>query len=133
MDGKFEGHGKYVWFYGDVYEGEWKANKQHGRGTLSYADGTTYHGEFCNNKRHGQGYYCTNSDESIEYEGEWRDNEPVDHHETTIVSNVKCTVSHRNVLLPDTTTTTATISLKEVGQAAAGRVGSSRRWWSRRH
>ena len=31
---------------GDVYEGEWKANKFHGKGTLQMADGRIYTGDW---------------------------------------------------------------------------------------
>ena len=55
--GQREGRGKYVFADGDVYEGEWKANKQEGRGISRYASGGVYEGEFKADKKEGQGTY----------------------------------------------------------------------------
>ena len=55
--GECEGRGKYVFADGDVYEGEWKANKQEGRGISRYASGGVYEGEFKAGEKDGQGTY----------------------------------------------------------------------------
>ena len=55
--GQREGRGKYVFADGDVYEGEWKANKQEGRGISRYASGDVYEGEFKAGEKDGQGTY----------------------------------------------------------------------------
>ena len=36
-----------------IYKGEFKNNKNHGKGTITYADGDMYNGKWQNNKRHG--------------------------------------------------------------------------------
>ena len=54
----------------DVYDGEWRAGRKHGRGTYYYAlrvewpaprpgcvDGATFEGEFANGEREGAGTY----------------------------------------------------------------------------
>jgi len=40
-----------------VYEGEWKADLRHGRGTGRFANGDVYEGEFKADMRHGRGTY----------------------------------------------------------------------------
>ena len=55
--GQREGRGKYVFADGDVYEGEWKANKQEGRGISRYASGGVYEGDFKAGEKDGQGTY----------------------------------------------------------------------------
>ena len=40
---------------GAIYEGEYKNNKFHGKGTMIYKDGTEYSGNFRNGKAEGQG------------------------------------------------------------------------------
>ena len=41
---------------GDKYVGEFKKNKQHGKGVLFYANGDKYDGDWANNKKHGKGF-----------------------------------------------------------------------------
>ncbi len=41
-----------------VYEGEWKDNYPHGKGTIKYADESEFHGSFKKAKREGFGKYC---------------------------------------------------------------------------
>ena len=43
---KKHGRGTYRYATGQVYDGEWKAGKSEGRGTLRYADGDVDQGEF---------------------------------------------------------------------------------------
>ena len=40
---------------GRKYEGGWRNNKKHGRGTYLMSGGVTYTGEFRDGKRSGQG------------------------------------------------------------------------------
>ena len=55
LNGKRNGHGKYIWANGDVFDGEWHDGKKHGRGTYTWAVGDTYEGEWKNDKRCGRG------------------------------------------------------------------------------
>eukprot|EP01043_Picozoa_sp_COSAG02_P026052 COSAG02_NODE_1489_length_12365_cov_22.798793_5_plen_1063_part_00 len=71
-------HGKGVYTYhnGDVYDGEWREDKPHGKGVVTYApadDGSTekYVGDWVEGKMHGLGRY-EYADGGI-YEGEWVD------------------------------------------------------------
>ena len=57
-------HGKGVYTYhnGDMYDGEWREDKRHGKGTVTYApadDGSTekYVGDWVEGKMHGLGRY----------------------------------------------------------------------------
>ena len=34
-----EGRHSFTWLSGDVYDGEWKEGKKHGRGTILWSDG----------------------------------------------------------------------------------------------
>ncbi|CAF4180006.1 unnamed protein product, partial [Adineta steineri] len=63
-----------VHIYGDGsrYEGEWKNQKQHGKGTGYYVDGDKYTGDWIDNKRTDQGIFAwANGDR---YEGQREDN-----------------------------------------------------------
>ena len=66
-----ECHGRYAWPNGDVYLGEWRDDKRHGRGSDTFASGHRYSGEFQDGQRHGQGTYTFPNGES--YVGEWRE------------------------------------------------------------
>ncbi|GBG25695.1 Phosphatidylinositol 4-phosphate 5-kinase 5 [Hondaea fermentalgiana] len=57
---------------GNVYEGQWKRNKRHGRGTLTWTDGTTYTGDWRHNKQEGFGVMRFRNGNV--YEGEFEDN-----------------------------------------------------------
>ena len=52
-----EGIGKFQYKNGDLYDGEWRDNKFHGRGKLTMSSGTIYEGNFENNKMHGHGSF----------------------------------------------------------------------------
>ena len=57
------------------YEGEWKQNQRHGKGTeYWYYEEKEYEGFWKNDQRHGKGisYY---SDQKKEYEGDWKNNQ----------------------------------------------------------
>ncbi|CAF0879741.1 unnamed protein product [Adineta steineri] len=63
-----------VHIYGDGsrYAGEWKNQKQHGKGIGYYVDGDKYTGDWIDNKRTDQGIFAwANGDR---YEGQWKDN-----------------------------------------------------------
>ena len=49
------GHGKYTYKNGDVYEGEWKDFQRHGQGKLIQTDGTSWEGPWFKDKKHGRG------------------------------------------------------------------------------
>lgn len=55
---RFEAYGllgKYEYQNGRVYDGEWKRNQRHGRGTYSLGNGIIYVGEFVEGQRTGEG------------------------------------------------------------------------------
>lgn len=58
-----------ITFSGEVYEGHWKANKQHGMGRLIHIDGDVYTGEWENNMANGFGTY--EHGDSSKYTGKW--------------------------------------------------------------
>jgi hypothetical protein len=41
----------YTWSDGRKYEGEWKNNKMHGKGTFTWSDGRKYVGEYIEDKK----------------------------------------------------------------------------------
>ena len=47
--------GKYCWFDGRVYDGDWKANKMHGEGIFTWPNGRKYVGSFAYDKKEGYG------------------------------------------------------------------------------
>ena len=53
----------------EVYKGELKNGRKHGKGKVTYPDGTSYEGEFKNGEKHGKGKMTKNG-ETIK-EGEW--------------------------------------------------------------
>jgi hypothetical protein len=46
---------------GDIYEGEWKNGRKHGKGTMNYADGKKYTGVWVNDEKTGQGVFIWTS------------------------------------------------------------------------
>ena len=75
-DDKQNGRGTYSFladnrFKGDRYEGEHRDDKKNGRGTYYHASGDRYEGEFRDDKKNGRGtFYHASGDR---YEGEYRD------------------------------------------------------------
>ena len=57
MEKWYYGFGIYHYSNGDVYEGDWKNNMQHGRGKYYFTDGFTYEGEWKEHQIHGTGKY----------------------------------------------------------------------------
>eukprot|EP00804_Cyclotella_cryptica_P028642 CCRYP_008164-RA/>CCRYP_008164-RA protein AED:0.21 eAED:0.21 QI:406/0.8/0.66/1/0.8/0.66/6/422/991 len=105
MDGFREGMGICLYGNGTMYEGQWKRNKEHGKGTLMTPDRSKiiYQGDWERGRMHGTGSYYYHKDNVIilylkrspiyndafmfvsssytfpdgsVYEGEWRDNTP---------------------------------------------------------
>ena len=68
--GKAEGRGKHRMANGDVYEGELKAGKREGRGIYRWANGNVYEGEYNAGKKEGRGIFRW-ADGDV-YEGEWK-------------------------------------------------------------
>jgi hypothetical protein len=57
-----EGHGRFDYLNGDIYEGEWSENKRHGQGKLIEADGTAiFTGKWDNDLKHGKGSFMQKS------------------------------------------------------------------------
>ena len=55
------------------YDGQFEKDQRSGDGRMSYPNGASYDGEWASDKRKGRGKYI-NSDGSIYFEGQWRDN-----------------------------------------------------------
>ena len=66
------GRGTFRWICGDVFEGEWRLNRQYGKGKFTYVDGGFYQGDWINDEQHGYGELC---DVNGEYEGEFEHDE----------------------------------------------------------
>ena len=67
--GEPEGRGTMVMASGDMYEGQWRADKPHGQGKYTFATGDVYEGGYVEDKKHGHGKYTAASGNV--YEGEW--------------------------------------------------------------
>jgi hypothetical protein len=63
------GKGKYTWPNGDVYEGDFKADVQHGLGKVIFAQGGSYQGSFWLGKYHGVGNMEWHTGDT--YQGAW--------------------------------------------------------------
>ena len=76
-----DGKGKMTYKNGDVYDGEWKNNEKHGKGTMTYGkDGDVhkkyingvYEGDWINDQKWGKGKMTyTKNDRKSVYEGKW--------------------------------------------------------------
>ena len=60
-------HGRGVWVgvSGDRYEGDWRDGKQHGRGIKVWASGGRYEGDWKDNKANGSGTLQTRDGQSL--------------------------------------------------------------------
>jgi hypothetical protein len=68
--GDREGFGRQKYEHGDVYEGEWTADKKHGRGTYTFREGGSYEGAWVDGRQEGRGEHTLANDDV--YDGEWR-------------------------------------------------------------
>ena len=56
VNGKSEGHGKYIYEDGEYYIGQYLNGLKHGKGIVYYKNGTIkYEGDFVNGKSEGHG------------------------------------------------------------------------------
>ena len=56
-DGVFDNcKGKWKFDSGAIYDGGWRENKFHGKGTYTYPSGDEYYGDRVDGKKHGTGY-----------------------------------------------------------------------------
>jgi len=73
VDGKRHGRGLWQSRTGQ-YEGQWKADVQHGRGKQTWSDGRVYDGQFQNGKFAGSGRMLWHTNKGLlTYEGEYKD------------------------------------------------------------
>ena len=72
MHYKLIGQRKIVFVNGDLYEGETKNGKMHGKGIMRYAHGIFYEGEWKDGKRHGKGKMRFTNGEFCK--GQWKNN-----------------------------------------------------------
>ena len=61
---------------GNIYEGNYKNNDEHGYGKFTWADGGVYEGNFEKSAQHGYGKHTWASGQT--YQGEWRNGKMVD-------------------------------------------------------
>ena len=69
-EGLPHGQGRAEYANGDVYEGEWRADRREGTGTCKCASGEVYAGAWKADKRDGKGMASYSTGDT--YEGEWR-------------------------------------------------------------
>lgn len=70
-DNMFHGKGTLSWREGSIYKGEFKHGLMHGKGVLKYSSGESYKGDFRNGEWNGRGLYI--SREGDQYQGEVKD------------------------------------------------------------
>jgi len=68
-DDKKHGKGTYTWNDGSKYTGDWKNGKRDGNGTFTSSNGRVYSGDWLEDKKHGKGIIKHTS--GTTYEGEW--------------------------------------------------------------
>ena len=68
-NGKRHGKGKYTWADGSFYDGEWKDGKKDGNGKQSHPDGSCYDGGWKDDKMDGFGVLVYSN--QSRYEGHW--------------------------------------------------------------
>jgi hypothetical protein len=73
VDGKRHGHGVWQSRTGQ-YDGQWKADQQHGTGRQNWSDGRVYEGQFLNGKFSGTGRMTWHTQKGqLTYEGQYKD------------------------------------------------------------
>ena len=72
---KMHGRGIFTWPDGRRYNGEYFEDKKKGYGEFEWPDGRCYRGEWVNGKQHGKGTLVTTSGDGcrVEKYGEWKD------------------------------------------------------------
>ena len=64
---KFHGRGTYIFSKGDRYEGNLEEGMKHGEGNYYYANGNVYRGQWYNDRKHGVGVFeYANTNEKYE-------------------------------------------------------------------
>lgn len=58
-----------------MYEGEWFADRRHGKGTMCYASGNAYEGAWVDDVKHGRGTMRW-AGRRQRHTGEWREGKP---------------------------------------------------------
>src|SRR5205809_543791 len=69
---KFHGKGTYIFKNGDRYEGEVFNGTKFGKGLYYYGNGNRYDGEWADDRRNGKGTYIYHTIGEW-YEGDWKD------------------------------------------------------------
>ncbi len=69
VKGVMSGNGKYTFYNGEYYEGQWKNDVRQGQGLYHYANGAQFEGQWKNDEMSGQGKF-TLADKSFYY-GVW--------------------------------------------------------------
>lgn len=74
-------HHTVYWTTGERYQGEWRDNKKHGKGTVIYKNGDKYEGDWENDVRHGLGtlWIFKEGKYIVRFNGEWRNDQPTGH------------------------------------------------------
>jgi len=73
VDGKRQGHGLWQSSTGQ-YEGQWKADAQHGKGRQTWSDGRVYDGQFDHGRFSGHGRMVWHTQKGLlTYEGQYKD------------------------------------------------------------
>jgi hypothetical protein len=67
-----DGYGTFTWPNGNTFEGYYRLDKKEGYGKFIWNDGRWYEGEWQNGSQHGKGKYKSNKEDSIPFEGRWR-------------------------------------------------------------
>lgn len=95
--GQFEGEGVFIDEENGVhYQGGFKSGRFNGTGTLTDKDGNVYTGEFRRGRKHGKGklVYATPLDGVFEIEGEWRYGTLVDGGESVKIYKPEAVSEH---------------------------------------
>lgn len=74
-------HHTVYWTTGERYQGEWRDNKKHGKGTVIYKNGDKYEGDWEFDMRQGLGtlWIFKEGKYVVRYNGEWRNDQPTGH------------------------------------------------------
>merc|ERR1711920_464723 len=84
--GKRSGQGKFVWSDGGFYQGSWLEGVYSGTGELVTSQ-TMYKGDFENGLYHGTGCLTDMSNNTVIFDGTWKEGLPSDD-DTSLISNL---------------------------------------------